>query len=72
MGALAQQVAAIVHRNSPNVLCLTCLAAQHGLPEHDVRAVALVLITRADLQLVRRVCSSCQRAEELLAVPKAA
>ena len=72
MGELAQQVAALVNRNFPRVLCFTCLSAQTGLPEHDVRAVALVLITRAGLQLVRRVCSSCLRADELLTVCGAA
>jgi hypothetical protein len=66
MSPLAQRIAAAVYQNSPQVLCFTCLAAQQGLKEHDIRAAALVLITRASLQLVLRVCSSCRRTDEVL------
>jgi len=71
MGVLAQQLAALVH-NEPDGVCFACLARAKGLREHDVRAVALVLITRAGLQLARRTCSSCRRTDELLAVKKVA
>ena len=67
MGILAQHVAALVH-NQPSGVCFACLARARGLREHDVRAVALVLIMRGGLVLVRRRCSSCQRADDLLAV----
>ena len=66
MSALAQRVAAAVHQNSADVLCFTCLAAQQGLNEHDVRAVALVLMARAGLRLVRRICSLCKRSDDVL------
>jgi len=72
MTPLAQRIATAVHQNSPCLLCFTCLAAQQGLKEHDVRAVALVLVTRAGLRLVRRVCSSCRRTDEVLAAHKVA
>ena len=70
MSPLAQLVAAAVHQNSPHVLCFTCLAAQQALNEHDIRAVALVLIARASLGLVQRVCSLCQRTDEVLVSEK--
>jgi hypothetical protein len=66
MSPLAQRVAAAVYQNCPHMLCFTCLAAQQGLNEHDIRAVALVLMARAGLRLVRRVCSLCQRTDEVL------
>jgi hypothetical protein len=72
MSPLAQRIANAVSQNSPNVLCFRCLAAQQGLNEHDVRAVALVLVVRAGLGLVRRVCYSCRRTDEVLASQKVA
>jgi len=66
MSPLAQRVAAAVYQNAPRMLCFTCLATQQGLKEHDIRAVAMVLITRAGLGLVQRVCSLCQRTDEVL------
>jgi hypothetical protein len=70
MSPLARRVAAAVYQCSPHVLCFSCLAAQQGLTEHDIRAVALVLIARAGLELARGVCSSCQRTDEVLVSPK--
>jgi hypothetical protein len=72
MNPLAQRVAGIVSQSAPDLLCFTCLAREQGLPEHDVRAAALVLITRAGFQLSQRVCSSCRRLDELLSVERAA
>lgn len=72
MSPLARRVAATVYQNSPHALCFTCLAAQQGLKEHDIRAVALVLIARASVELVRRVCSLCQRIDEVLVSRKVA
>ena len=72
MSPLAQRVAAAVHGSSPRVLCFGCLAAQQGLGEHDVRALVLVLISRAGLELVRRPCDSCGRTDEVLASPAVA
>jgi hypothetical protein len=70
---LAQRVADAIHRNGPGiVLCFGCLAAQQGLKEHDVRAVALVLMVRAGLRVARRRCSSCRRVDEALIAQKAA
>jgi hypothetical protein len=66
MSPVATRVAEAVCRNSSRVLCFACLAAQEGLDEHDVRAAALVLISRAGLILVRRVCYTCQRMDEML------
>lgn len=71
MGELAQRIAALVH-NQPSGVCFACLARAKRLREHDVRAVALVLITRGGLQLVRRTCLSCHEVGDLLAVQKAA
>jgi hypothetical protein len=61
---LAQRIAAAVGANGARVRCFACLAAQHRLNEHDVRAVALVLVTRTGLDLVPRVCVACGRVEE--------
>jgi hypothetical protein len=69
---LAERIAHAVYQNSPNSYCFTCLAAQQGVKEHDVRAVALVLLVRAGLRLVPRVCSGCQRPSEALVVQKSA
>lgn len=71
MGAMAQRIAALVH-NQPSGVCFACLARADGLREHDARAVAVVLITRAGLQLTRRTCSSCHRTDDVLAVKKTA
>ena len=67
MTALAQRIATAVHANSPDLFCFACLAAQQGAEEHDVRAVALIVIMRGGLELVRRVCSRCHRSRETLA-----
>jgi len=72
MNPLAQRILNAVYENSPQVLCFTCLAAQQGLTEHDVRAAALVLIARAGLGLERQVCSLCQRPDEALIFRKVA
>ena len=72
MNPLAQRVAGVVSQSAPNVLCFSCLARQHGFREHDVRAAALVLITRAGFELSQRVCSSCQCLHELLSLARAA
>ena len=72
MNPIAQRVASAVYQSVPNSYCFTCLAAQQGLTEHDVRAVALVLIVRAGLRLVRRVCSGCHRSGEALVAEKPA
>ena len=72
MSPVAQRIANAVYQNSPHVLCFTCLAAQEGLNEHDVRAAALVLVARAGLRLARRVCYSCRRANDALVSRKAA
>jgi hypothetical protein len=72
MSPLAQRVAATVYRNSPHAICFTCLAAQHELAEHDVRAAALVLIARLGIGLVRRTCYSCRRVDEVLIAETAA
>ena len=70
MRSVAHDVASLV-RKQPRGVCFGCLARAHRLPEHDVRSVAVVLITPDGLQLVRRTCSSCRRTDELLAVRKA-
>lgn len=72
MNPLAQRIADAVYQNSPHLYCFACLAAQQGVNEHDVRAVALVVILRGGLQLVRRVCSRCHRSGEALAPQKVA
>lgn len=72
MSPLAQRIAHAVYENSPRLLCFPCLAAQLEVKEHDVRAVALVLIMRTGLRLVRRVCSRCQCSAEALVARKLA
>ncbi|HEU4371470.1 MAG TPA: hypothetical protein VFV05_24880 [Methylomirabilota bacterium] len=72
MNLLAHRILGAVHQNSPHVLCFACLAAQQGLKEHDVRAAALVLVVRADLELVQQVCSACRRPDEVLISQRAA
>ena len=72
MSPLQERIAHAVYQNSPRLFCFTCLAAQLGVKEHDVRAVALVLIVRAGLQLVRRVCSRCHGSDEALVAQKLA
>jgi hypothetical protein len=72
MSPLAQRVANAVYQNTPHAYCFACLAAQQDLNEHDVRAAALVLIARAGLRLVRRVCYSCRCMNEALIARKAA
>jgi hypothetical protein len=72
MSPIAQRIAHAVYQNSPNSYCFACLAAQQGVKEHDVRAIALVLIVRAGLRLGRRVCSRCQRSGEALFAQKLA
>ncbi len=72
MSPLAQRIAHAVYQNSPKFYCFACLAAQQEVEEHDVRAAALILIVRAGLRLVRRVCSRCQRSGEALVAQKLA
>lgn len=72
MSLTASRIGAAVYQNTPRILCFSCLAKQQGLREHDVRAAALVLITRAGLQLVARICSSCGRKDDMLMTRKAA
>ena len=72
MSLIAQRIADTIHQNSPSVYCFTCLAAQQGVKEHDVRAVAVVLVVRQDLRLVRQVCSRCHGWGEAVAAQKLA
>lgn len=67
---LAERIARTVYQNSPRLYCFTCLAAQLGLSEHDLRAAALMLVARAGLRLIRRACSACRRTDEALAAQK--
>ena len=64
MSSVAQRVVKAVYHNGPGALCFTCLAAQLGLKEHDVRSVALVLTVRAGLRVVRRSCLACRGVAE--------
>jgi hypothetical protein len=71
MNPLAQRIAQAVDESFPHSLCFPCLAAQLGLSEHDLRVVALPLIVRADLQLVRQVvCSRCSCPGDALVAPR--
>jgi cytochrome c5 len=72
MTPFAQRIVGAVYQNSPHLYCFACLAAQQGANEHDVRAVALIVIMRGGLQLVSRICSRCHRSGETLAPQKAA
>jgi hypothetical protein len=72
MSPVAQRVADAVYHHAPHVFCFTCLAAQQALNEHDVRAAALVLVARAGLMLVRRICYACGRPDEMLVTQLAA
>jgi hypothetical protein len=63
MRPVAQRVANAIRLNAPQGLCFTCLAAQHHLNEHDLRAVALVLVSRLGLGLARRACDACGRVD---------
>jgi hypothetical protein len=73
MSPIARRIAGAVHRNGPGRgLCFACLAAQERVKEHDVRAVALVLMVRAALEVVHRACSSCRGIGEVLVAQRAA
>jgi hypothetical protein len=72
MSPVAQRVVKAVYHNGRGALCFTCLAAQQGLREHDVRGVALVLTVRAGLRVVRRSCSVCRRVADGLVRDKVA
>jgi hypothetical protein len=73
MSVVAERVAEAVRRNGPrDALCFGCLARQQGLQEHDVRAVALVLVMRRGLDVARRVCAACRRKDEVLVARHAA
>ena len=72
MSPTAARVAQVVYRYSPSAVCFSCLAEQERLKEHDVRAMALVLIVRAGLNAVRQPCASCGRLGEALVAQKAA
>jgi hypothetical protein len=71
MSPTAERVAQAVYR-SPGAVCFACLAKQQRLKEHDVRAMALVLIVRAGLHAMRQSCASCGRLAEALVAQKAA
>jgi len=66
MNPMTARVADAVYQNSPDVRCFDCLAAQQGLSEHDVRAVAVVLVARGRLSLDQRICCACGRTDEML------
>jgi len=72
MTPFAQRVADAVYRNTPHLYWFPCLAAQQGAKEHDVRAVALIVIMRGGLQLIQGACSRCHRSAETLAPRKVA
>ena len=52
--------------------CFACLAVRNELEEHEIRAVALVLVYRAGLDLAQRRCTRCGALEEMLVPRKAA
>jgi hypothetical protein len=66
MSPIAEKLAGAVHQNAPRVVCFACLANQQQLKEHVARAVALVVMVRTGLRLVRRRCSSCLRVDDAL------
>ena len=72
MTPLAQRIIGAVYQNSPHLYCFACLAAQLEVEEHDVRAVALIVIMRGGLQLVSRLCSRCHSSGDTLALQKVA
>jgi hypothetical protein len=67
---VTQRVLEAVHDGGHQ--CFACLAQHAGLDEHDVRAVALVLVCRAGLDLARRRCTRCGAVEEMLVLRQAA
>lgn len=67
MTPVARRIASAVYQCSPQLLCFTCLASQHGLTEHDARAAAVVLVARVGLTLVHGACCSCGSVDEVLA-----
>jgi hypothetical protein len=46
-----------------------CLAAEHGLPEFEVREIAQVVVLREGFRLARDVCYRCNIADEMLLPP---
>jgi hypothetical protein len=57
-------------RREPSVrLCFTCLAAEHGISEFDVREIAQVAVFREGFRVVARVCHRCNAAGETLVAP---
>lgn len=72
MTPLAQSIGNLLHQSAPRPLCLSCLALQQGVAQHDVRSVALVLMVRQGVSLVQRTCAHCHRVGEALVAQKSA
>ena len=53
----------------PYGYCFPCLAAEHGVPEFDVREIAQVAVLREGFRVLRRICYRCDRADEMLVAP---
>jgi hypothetical protein len=61
------QITALLRQHAPLVLCSDCVAAKLGLPPKDVRDAAQGLVLRRGFQIVRRLCYTCCRTDDMVA-----
>lgn len=67
--AAAEKIMRGVLDHHPYTLCFACLAAEHGIPEWDVRQIAQVVVLGERFRVARRICYRCNIADEMLLAP---
>jgi hypothetical protein len=61
------QITALLRQHAPLVLCCDCVAAKLGLPPKDVRDAAQGLVLQRGFRIVRRLCYTCHRTDDIVA-----
>ena len=64
----APRIATLLRQHVPLGLCGDCVAAELGLSPRQVHDAALMLVLRErGFQMIRRLCNTCRRTEDILA-----
>ena len=67
--AAVDKITRAVVEHHPYTLCFSCLAAEHRIPEFEVREIAQVAVLREGFRVARRICYRCNIADDMPLAP---
>jgi hypothetical protein len=67
--AASERITRAVVEHHPYGYCFPCLAAEHGVPEFEVREIAQVAVLREGFRVARHICYRCNIADDMLLAP---